>query len=97
MESVDIRDYKDAIMEAAWETGIRFIATTSWGASGLAERPTLYIVTTFLGKEELVPAFCEVLNKMTGDPLLFFIDAISYSDYTLMGGKVVFNGKWIMV
>lgn len=22
MESVDIRDYKDAIMEAAWETGL---------------------------------------------------------------------------
>lgn len=43
MEGVSLLEYKDALMQAAWETGSRYLATDAWGASGQAEQPLVAV------------------------------------------------------
>ena len=73
-----IDQYKDAILQAVWATGVSLVTTDEETMSGKDDTPTLRVAVDLLSqKDSVAKAFADELKKVIGDQT-FMVYACPY-------------------
>lgn len=85
-----VSEYKDAILDAAWEANVNYISVSVEN-----NKQVLNIIPLKTDLENRIRVFKETLDSSIGIRDVFDVSVISYTDFKKSGKPVLRGGEWV--
>lgn len=93
---LDMNKYKDAIVQAAWDSGVLIVGTTDYDISSNDDIPVLRLgIASAVHKDEIAKAFTDSLDKSLGGSSPFGVVAMSPMYALGMSVMLYKDNRWV--